>query len=587
VILSDDFIAELKEKNDISEIISQYVDIQRKGRNMMGLCPFHAERTPSFCVYPASGSFYCFGCGAGGDVITFLRLIEHYDYLEAVKSLCERCGMNFSVSDEENELHKKKLLIYEINRESARFYYKCLLSEKGKKARDYLKNRGINSSTITHFGLGYSPNNRFSLVDYLKKRGYNEKDIILSNLAFKSQNMRELDRFYDRLMFPIIDVRGNVIAFGARTLSGKQPKYINTSDTLVFKKSNNLFALNFAAKSSEKYIILAEGYMDVIALHQAGFTNAVATLGTSLTNSQVKMISRSCDEVILAYDSDSPGQKASQRAISLLKANGLKVKIISIPHFKDPDEFLRSAGENAPIKFEGLIKNSKNDLEYQLSSLKSKCDVNTSEGKVKYLTEGAKILANSASEVEREIYSMMISSEIGVRKSTVLIQVEKYIKQNSYKTKSKEMKNILKLTAAKSDEVNKQKQSNLRGALAEESLIACIINNRGLANTIISKVSSDLFVTEFNRKVFDSIKDIISKGNTPEISSLSCYEFSFKEIGRITKIMCSYDKSMGREECIAEYIKILEDENKKKKFQELSDISANEIKLYIENLKET
>ena len=213
MILSDDFIAELKEKNDISEIISQYVDIQRKGRNMMGLCPFHAERTPSFCVYPASGSFYCFGCGAGGDVITFLRLIEHYDYLEAVKSLCERCGMNFSVSDEENELHKKKLLIYEINRESARFYYKCLLSEKGKNARDYLKNRGINSSTITHFGLGYSPNNRFSLVDYLKKRGYNEKDIILSNLAFKSQNMRELDRFYDRLMFPIIDVRGNVIAF--------------------------------------------------------------------------------------------------------------------------------------------------------------------------------------------------------------------------------------------------------------------------------------------------------------------------------------------------------------------------------------
>ena len=585
--LSDDFIAELKEKNEITEIISQYVDIQRKGRNLMGICPFHAERTPSFCVYPSSNSFYCFGCGAGGDVITFLRLIEHYDYIEAVKNLCDRCGMNFEVSDEEDEIYKKKLLIYQINREAAKFYHKCLLDKKGEKARNYLHSRGIKPSIVTRFGLGFSPDDRFSLIDYLTKRGYNEKDVILSNLAYKSQNMRTIDRFSDRLMFPIIDVRGNVIAFGARTLSGKQPKYLNTSDTMVFKKSSNLFALNFAAKSSENHLILAEGYMDVIALHQAGFKSAVATLGTSLTTAQVKIISRYCEEVVLAYDSDSPGKKASERAITLLKSSGLKVKVISIPKFKDPDEFLRAEGENASIKFKGLIENSKNDLEYRLAGLKSQCDLKTSDGKVKYLTEAAKILAQCESAVEREIYAMLVSDETGIRKSTALLQIDKYIKQNSRKSKAKELKNILKLTSASSDDINKEKSSNLRAALAEESLIACVINDAESANTIIHNISSDLFLTQFNKKVFQCIENAMSQNRSVDISTFSNDEFSFKEIGRITKIICGYNKSMGTKQCIEEYIRIIKEENQKKKFKEVSNVSETEIQQYIENLSKT
>ena len=253
MIISEEFISELKARNDIEEIISSYVDLNRKGKNLMGLCPFHAERTPSFCVYPSNASFYCFGCGAGGDVITFLRLIEHYDYIETVKYLADRCGMNFEIDNQSDEIHRQKMLIYEMNREAAKFYYKSLFSPEGKVALNYLSERKLSSSTITHFGLGYSPKSGYSLVDYLKNKGYNIKDIVMSNLAFSARNSGARDRFRGRLMFPIIDVRGNVIAFGARTLKNEVPKYINTSDTPVFKKSNNLFSLNFAKNSNEKY----------------------------------------------------------------------------------------------------------------------------------------------------------------------------------------------------------------------------------------------------------------------------------------------------------------------------------------------
>lgn len=584
MVLSDDFIAELKEKNDIEEIVSQYVDIQRKGRNLMGICPFHAERTPSFCVYPASSSFYCFGCGAGGDVITFLRLIEHWDYIETVKYLCDRVGMNFDISDEEDEAHKKKLNIYKINREAAKFYHKCLVGKMGEKAKKYLKERGIKPSVVTHFGLGYSPSNRFSLVDYLRGKGFNIDDIVLSNLAFKSRSGKYLDRFCGRLMFPIIDVRGNVIAFGARALGNEMPKYINTSDTPVFKKSSNLFALNFAGKSSEKNFILTEGYMDVVSLHQAGFTNAVATLGTSLTPSQVKVMSRYVSEVLVSYDSDGPGKKASERAITLLKEAGLKVKIISIPNFKDPDEFLRFYGNKGSMKFSDLLKESKNDLEYQLSELKSSCDLNSSDGKIKYLTGGAKILASSPNPIEREVYAMNISEEIGVRKETVLIQVKKYIKMLSKKAKISQLKNIEKKISAIDDKVNKDKHTNLRAAHAEESLISCIINSPDAANTIISGVSADLFATEFNARVFNCLKDIISKGKTPDISVISSYDFSFEEIGRITKMICTFDKNMARTECINEYINTLKEEKEREKFKSTDSISELEIQNYIKQL---
>lgn len=585
MVLSEDFISELKSRNDISEVIGEYVNLQQKGRNLMGLCPFHSERTPSFCVYPSNGSFYCFGCGAGGDVITFLRLMEHYDYMETVQKLAERAGMDFYISEEDNKLHNKKLLIYKINREAAKFYHKCLVANKESKAFKYLKERGIQDKTIVHFGLGYSPSSGYELVDYLKKMGYNSEDIILSDLAFKSRNGKDVDRFRNRLMFPIIDIRGNVIAFGARTMGNDMPKYINTSDTPVFKKSSNLFALNFAKKSGKNNLILTEGYMDVITLHQAGFDNAVAGLGTALTVNQVKLLARNADEIVVSYDSDEPGKKAAAKAIEMLKENNVSVKVITIPKAKDPDEYIRSQGENGKVKFKSLIENSKSDTEYKLSEVKSKYNLENDEDKVKYLTEASKILANSYNSIEREVYAIRLSAEVGVSKSSVMMQIEKYLKQRKKKEQRKEFKNVEKFVSAANDKVNAEKKNNLRAAVAEESLISAVINNPDIAESIFLKIMPDDMITNFNKRVFEVIRELVSNNKMLDISNFSLYNFSFEEIGRITKIICGYNAKMGTKEAIDEYLKVIKEENTKNQFKNVSDVSEENIKEYISSLK--
>lgn len=585
MIPSEDFISELKSRNDIGEIIGEYVNLQQKGRNLMGLCPFHSERTPSFCVYPSNGSFYCFGCGAGGDVITFLRLIEHYDYIETVQKLAERAGMDFEISEEDNRLHNKKILIYKINREAARFYHKCLFDNKDNKAIEYLKRRGIERKTVVHFGLGYSSGAGYALVDYLRKIGYNIEDVVLSDLAFKSRSGRYVDRFRNRLMFPIIDVRGNVVAFGARTMGDDVPKYINTSDTPVFKKSSNLFALNFAKKSGKNNLILTEGYMDVITLHQAGFTNAVAGLGTALTTNQVKLISRNAEEVIVSYDSDEPGKKAASKAIEMLKNNSVAVKVVTIPKAKDPDEYIRTQGEKGTIKFKNLIENSKSDVEYKLAGIKEKYNLESDEEKIEYLTEASKILADCNNSIEREVYAIRLSSEVGVSKSSVLIQIEKYLKQKKRKERKKEFKNVEKFTSAVNDKINVDKRDNLRAAVAEESLISCIINNPDIAKDVLSKISANNIITGFNKRIFKVIEELATNGKSFDISNFSLYSFSFEEIGRITKIICAYNPQMGTKEAIEEYVKIIKEENEKNKFKNVGDVSEESIKEYIGSMK--
>ena len=578
-------MTELKSRIDISEIIGEYVDLQQKGKNLMGLCPFHSERTPSFCVYPANGSFYCFGCGAGGDVITFLRLVEHYDYIEAVKNLAERAGMDFEVSEEDNAIHQKKLLIYKINRDAAKFYHSSLLKECGKEALSYLKKRNVSLKTLKHFGLGYSPSTGYALVDYLKKIGYNSEDIILSDLAFKTRNGKEIDRFRNRLMFPIIDVKGNVIAFGARTMGKDMPKYINTSDTPVFKKSSNLFSLNFAKKSGKNEFILTEGYMDVISLYQAGFDNAVAGLGTALTVNQVKLLARNVDNVVVSYDSDLPGQKAANKAIEMLKDNGLEVKVLSIPKAKDPDEFLQTYGKDGAVKFKNLIENSKNDIEYKLSNVKSSYDLSSPNDKVKYITAACEVLAKCRNSVEREIYAIKISEEANISKDSVMLQINKIIKKNRKKSEKIEFKDIQKTTSALNDNINPEKRNHLRAAIAEESLISYIINNPDVANTIFKSFSPEKMITGFNKRVIGVLKDIVSEGKTMDISTISQYGFSFEEIGRITRIMCSYKPSSGTLNTIEECLKVIEEENEKIKLKDVSSVSEQDVMEYIKNLK--
>ena len=342
--LPEEFLQELKDRNDITDVVSSYVNLKRAGRLLTGLCPFHNEKTPSFTVYPETSSYYCFGCHVGGDVITFIRNIENLDYIDAVKFLAQRAGMDMPQDSYDDSMAKLKRRIYEINRETARFFHNCLISPVGAKGLNYLRSRGLSNKTIKHFGLGYAPEQGFDLIDNLRDKGFTDYEMIQANVAIKSKNGYTVSRFFDRVMYPIIDLRGNVIAFGGRIMSDQKPKYLNTSDTPVFSKSTQLFALNMAKNINTRQLILAEGYMDVIALHQAGFQNAVATLGTALTPQQADLIRRYADEVVICYDSDEAGRKASDRAIVLLRNAGIKVRIVTIPNAKDPDEFINKFG---------------------------------------------------------------------------------------------------------------------------------------------------------------------------------------------------------------------------------------------------
>ena len=378
-MINDAIIEEIKYRNDIVDVISSYVTLKRAGSNMLGLCPFHSEKTPSFTVFPQTRNFYCFGCGAGGDVITFIMKYENLDYISAVEFLAKRVGIAIPESPREDKPLMKRQRMYDMNREAAKFFRKCLVDPAvGKSAMDYLQSRKLSASVITHFGLGYAPLDYGMLRSYLNSKGYTDEELTLGFLCAKKNN-RTFDYFRGRVIFPIIDLTGNVIAFGGRVLDDSLPKYLNTSDTPAFKKSRNLFALNFAKNFCKDELILCEGYMDVIALHAAGFENAVATLGTAITPDQARLISRYTKKVIISYDSDSAGQKAANKAMKLLTEVGLDVRVLVIPDAKDPDEYIKKFGKD---KFKLVISNSKSQFEYKynnvVSKYKNKIDVSPS-----------------------------------------------------------------------------------------------------------------------------------------------------------------------------------------------------------------
>lgn len=582
--LSDDFIQDLKDRNDISEVISEYVRITRRGRNMMGLCPFHSEKTASFVVYPGNESFYCFGCGVGGDVITFVRLIEDLDYVEAVRLLAKRANMPLPEANKDDDTYKKKMLIYEINRETARFYHSCINKEIYKNALQYLKNRGLSSSTIIKFGLGYAPGSGYALFDHLKSRGYESQDMVLSNVVSKGKS-GYYDRFRDRVMFPIIDLRGNVIAFGGRTMGKGEPKYLNSSDTLVFKKSNNLFALNFAKNKIEKKLILAEGYMDVIALHQAGFENTVATLGTSLTEQQVKLMSRYAEEVVVAYDSDEAGRKASDRAIKMLRNDGLVARVLYVPSGKDPDEFIKKYGPDGKLRFKELVDNSLSDVEFKLQRLKVGYDLDKPADKVKYLSKCIKVLAEISNSIECQVYAGKLSEELGVDRKLILSQTEALKKKESKKRNVKFFKEVQRNISGFQTKFDNGKSTSLRASGAERALISCIINNRDTANNIFSRVSPDMFINKLHRKIYVAIQNLFNSQRPIDVTTLSSQDFSLAETGYITKLACDYIPPQDIEKDIGEYIDIMKQENSIAQIQGVDNIEEFQVQQYIRELK--
>lgn len=581
----ESFLQELKLRSDITEIASSYVNLKRHGRNMVGLCPFHGEKTPSFNIYTENGSFYCFGCGVGGDVITFIMKIENLDYVEAVKFLAQRAGMEMPENTYDDSLSKLRMRIYEANREAARFFHATLLSQRGQSGLNYLRGRALSDRTIRHFGLGFADDDWNSLCNHLKNKGFSEYEIYSANLAFKRKNGNGIyDRFVNRVMFPIIDLRGNVIAFGGRIMTDEKPKYLNTSDTPVFKKSENLFSLNNAKSSGTRTLILCEGYMDVIALNQAGFTNAVATLGTALTNEQAVLMKRYADEVIICYDADGAGQKATARAIDILRNAGLPIKILTVPSGKDPDEFIRSKGENGPAAFKLLIEKCGNDIEYRLMKLKENYNLNTTDGKVAFLNEAVKIVATIESPIERDVFASKLCAELEIDKNAFLEQISKVKRRDRRENIKKETRQIQAELNGQSDKINREHYKKPRSSSAEEALLVYLINNPDYANSISERVTPDKFSNSLIKRYYEYVLSKIKSGYEP-LTSVSS-DFNSDEVSYLYKLISITIPAASTREAVEEYINVINEESNKLTSDKLADMSADDINDYIMKMKQ-
>ncbi|MVB13025.1 DNA primase [Caprobacter fermentans] len=580
--LPESFLQELKARCDLAEIAANYVSLKRSGRNLVGLCPFHSEKSPSFNIYPENGSFYCFGCGTGGDVITFIRRIENLDYMEAVRFLAQRAGLQVPEAQVDDGMAKLRARILEINRETARFFYSVLNSDAGREGREYFNRRELKPETVRHFGLGYSPASRFALVDMLEKKGYTQNEMILANVAFKSRSGRAVDRFFGRVMFPIIDLRGNVVAFGGRTLGDDKPKYLNTSETPVFNKGNLLFALNFAKNCNSERLILCEGYMDVIALHQAGFQEAVATLGTSLTAPQARLMARYAKEIVVCYDSDEPGQKAASRAIPILRDAGLVVRVLTVTGGKDPDEYIKT---NGPIKFKQLLDACGNDVEYRLQKAKQGRNLQIPEQRVEYLNAAASVLATLENRIEQEVYAGRLAQEAGIATATVMNQISAYSKRNRKKQMKKQFQAVQQQAAGLRDRVNPEKAGNLRAAVAEEALIAHLLKFPESSEKIAAILPPEKFITSFNRRVYAIIVGRITKGNAVGLADLS-EEFTMDEISSVSRILAAQDGITLTWPDVLKYINIISQENDKLTISRADSVRAEEIEDYLQKLRQ-
>ena len=555
--LSDSFLQELKMKTDIEDVISAYVTLKRRGATLVGLCPFHNEKTPSFTVYPATQSFYCFGCGAGGDAITFVKKIENLDYLDAVKTLAQRAGLQMPQEGFDDSLSKRRRRILEMNREAARFYHSVLLSPEGKVGYDYYIGRALSAATINHFGLGFAPNRWDTLLKHMRAKGYQPAELVDAGLARKGQK-GYYDSFRNRIMIPIIDVRGNVIAFGGRVLDDSKPKYTNTIDTLVYKKTNELFALNFAKDSKEDALILCEGYMDVIAMHQAGFTNAVGGCGTALTTEQVRLISRYAKEVILTYDADEAGQKALQKAMTLFGQTDVKVRIPALVGGKDPDEIIRTYGRD---KFKGMLEGASNETEFRLLALRRQYNLATTQGKIDFIGGALQILA-TLPPVEQDLYVSRLSEELGVERQNMKVQLQVLVVRQGNRREKREFKRIVQENMRKTARETMATDASLRKLRAEERLISLLLRYPDCSR-LCKDFDPQWLTPGFAQRVFTLILQRLENGDGTELMDLRD-RLTDDEMGRLSGIIARGGESADAKQEFSDCLQTIRAEQQKK-----------------------
>lgn len=554
--INEGFLQELKYKTDIEDIVSSYVTLRKRGNTSVGLCPFHNEKTPSFTVYNDTQSFYCFGCGAGGDAVRFIRLIENLDYVDAVKLLAQRAGMQMPDEGFDDSLSKRRRKILEINREAAKFYHNYMMSPEGKTGLDYFLTRGLTKNSITKFGLGYAPDEWDALLKHLKGLGYKISEMVDAGVVKLSRKNTYYDTFKNRAMFPIIDVRGNVVGFsGRRIVDDSSPhKYVNTADTLVYKKTNELYGMNFAKDNAKDNLILCEGNMDVISMHQAGFTNAVAGCGTALTNEQVRLISRYTNEVILIYDSDEAGQKALNKSIALFKQTDLKIKVPRLTGGKDPDEIIQKLGRD---KFKGMLEGASNDIEFELLKVREKHDISTTQGKIDYINDAIRVLS-PVSPVEQDLYMTRLSDELGVEKSSIKVQLDNYTESRLKRERNSKYKSIVDKSVR--DNVRQQYDTGTatRKFKAEERIIGLLLKYPD-CKSLCDGIDAQKLTGGFIAKAYTLITERLNNGLDVDLINFGD-SLTNDEYGRLSGIIARTGTSKDAKKEIADCIEVINSE---------------------------
>ena len=569
------FIDELVQRNPIEDVVGQHVNLRRSGANMFGLCPFHGEKTASFSVAPDKGIYYCFGCHKGGGVINFQMEVEGLSYPDAVRALAKRVGMEVPEDEQYQSRYRQQERLWALHKEAARFFHGQLYAPVGKAALEYALGRGMSKSILTTFGVGYAPDSWDSMVKAMCAKGYTDEELKESGLVTVSQkNGKLFDRFRDRLMFPIIDVRGNVIGFGGRIIKNdpNAAKYLNSPETVIFNKRKNLFGLNLAKKSKQGYLILVEGNIDVVALHQYGFDNAIASLGTSLTEEQASLMTRYAEQVVLIYDGDNAGQNATKRAIPILEKAGLQVKVLQIHDAKDPDEFLKKFGAD---KFKLLLEGSSNRVEYQLNSIYQKYDLGEDDQKVKYLQESADLICTLGSAVQREVYGHRVAEAAKVSYEAMKMEIDRALKRRIYQQKKKQEKIDLAPAQALQPKSRDIRYDNMKSAMAEEGVIALILLESGLLDQT-QGLTADAFSSSLLGKVYDQLLSRHKQGKEVAIAVLS--DFSQEEISHITGIVQRHQGPVN-EQAFSDCIRIIRAEHQAASVNTEDDLRAYQNKL--------
>lgn len=574
------FIEQLTAQCDIEDIVRSYVPLKRAGRTAKALCPFHSEKTPSFVVYPENQSFYCFGCGKGGDVIRFIMEAEHLDYPEAVRFLAARAGMTVP-EDGDDGASVRKMRIYEINREAARFFHKCLKFSNGQAGYRYLRERGLSDHTIVTYGLGFAPDSWDSLRNFLQKKGFSREEMIDAAVLLQGKGGHCYDKFRNRVMFPIIDLRGNVIGFGGRVMDDSKPKYLNTDDTPVFKKSRNLFSLNFAKGETNGKLILAEGYMDVISIYAAGFHNVVATLGTALTEEQARLMSKYAKEIILAYDSDGPGQAATHRAINILSDAGLSARVVHMEGAKDPDEYIKKFGAK---RFEILLDGAGDATTHELEAVRKTLDLKTPEGRIEYLKRAVNILADIRNPLSREVYAASVAKDAGISAEIVNAQAITIMKKKRRQEETKEWRDIEMNREMMRDRINPEKAQNIRAATAEEGILSYMLRHPDECGRILETVADDDFVTTYDKQVLGAMRTLHGEHADITLTTLSTL-LSPEEASGVARILARSSEAPVTAAMVEDYIRTLAEERQKLSKDKVSAADPSEIERYRQMLK--